>query len=118
LNTTKVAVLGLTFKEDVPDLRNSRVPDIVFELRQFGISPIVHDALADAVEAKHEYGIVLQSLDDVRGLDALIFAVPHAAYLKERDQLSAAISPGGVLMDIKSAIDPKSVPSFIRYWSL
>jgi UDP-N-acetyl-D-galactosamine dehydrogenase len=118
LNTTKVAVLGLTFKEDVPDLRNSRVPDIVFELKQFGISPIVHDALADAAEAKHEYGIVLQSLDDVRGLDALIFAVPHAAYLKERDQLSAAISPGGVLMDIKSAIDPKSVPSFIRYWSL
>jgi UDP-N-acetyl-D-glucosamine/UDP-N-acetyl-D-galactosamine dehydrogenase len=118
LSTAKVAVLGLTFKEDVPDLRNSRVPDIVFELRQFGISPIVHDALADAAEAKHEYGIVLQSLDGVRDLDALILAVPHAAYLKRPEQLSAAVSPGGVLMDIKSAVDPKSVPSTVRYWSL
>jgi UDP-N-acetyl-D-galactosamine dehydrogenase len=118
LNTAKVAVLGLTFKENVPDLRNSRVPDIVMELQQFGISPIVHDALADAAEAKHEYGIVLQSLDNVRGLDALILAVPHAAYVAEPDRLSEAISAGGVLMDIKSAIDPKAVSPSIRYWSL
>lgn len=118
LSAAKVAVLGLTFKEDVPDLRNSRVPDIVFELRQFGISPIVHDALASSDEAKHEYGIDLVGLDEARELDALILAVPHAAYLQERQRLCAAVVEGGVLMDIKSAIDPKSVPASIRYWNL
>lgn len=118
LSAAKVAVLGLTFKEDVPDLRNSRVPDIVFELRQFGISPIVHDALASSDEAKHEYGIDLVGLDEARELDALILAVPHAAYLQERQRLSAAVVEGGVLMDLKSAIDPKSVPASIRYWNL
>lgn len=118
LNSAKVAVLGLTFKENVPDLRNSRVPDIVFELEQFGISPIVHDALASAEEAEHEYGIVLKNLEEVHGLDALVLAVPHAAYLQKRDRLCHAIVPNGVLMDIKSAIDPKGVPPTIRYWSL
>lgn len=118
LGTVRVAVLGLTFKENVPDLRNSRVPDIVFELGQFGISPIVHDALADADDAKHEYGILLTGMEAVRELDALILAVPHKAYLEARDRLNAALVPGGVLMDIKSAIDPKSLPSSARYWSL
>ena len=118
LSTARVAVLGLTFKENVPDLRNSRVPDIVLELRQFGISPIVHDALASSDEAKHEYGIVLADMEEVRDLDALVLAVPHVGYLRERDRLGAALVPGGLLMDIKSAIDPGSVPSSIRYWSL
>jgi len=118
LNTAKVAVLGLTFKEDVPDLRNSRVPDIVFELEQFGISPLVHDALANAEEAKHEYGITLVPLEKMQDLDALILAVPHAAYLKAPDRLSAALGPGGVLMDIKSALRPLQVRTTTRYWSL
>jgi len=118
LNTAKIAVLGLTFKENVPDLRNSRVPDIVNELMEFGISPIIHDVLADVDQAKKEYGICLSALEEVRDLDALILAVPHAAYLRDRHNLSAAIAPGGVLMDIKSAIDPGHLPSSIRYWSL
>ena len=118
LNTAKIAVLGLTFKENVPDLRNSRVPDIVNELMEFGISPIIHDVLADVDQAKKEYGICLSALEEVRDLDALILAVPHAAYLRDRRNLSAAIAPGGVLMDIKSAIDPGHLPSSIRYWSL
>ena len=118
LNTARVAVLGLTFKENVPDLRNSRVPDIVNELMEFGISPIIHDVLANVDQAKKEYGICLSALEEVRDLDALILAVPHASYLRDRGNLSAAIAPGGVLMDIKSAIDPGHVPSSIRYWSL
>jgi UDP-N-acetyl-D-glucosamine/UDP-N-acetyl-D-galactosamine dehydrogenase len=118
LNTAKVAVLGLTFKEDVPDLRNSRVPDIVFELEQFGISPLVHDALANAEEARHEYGITIVSQEKMQDLDALILAVPHATYLKDPDRLSAALVPGGVLMDIKSALRPKQFRTAIRYWSL
>jgi len=118
LQTARVAVLGLTFKEDVPDIRNSRVPDIVFELQQFGVSPIVHDALADAGEAKHEYGISLASLEQARDLDALILAVPHAAYIREPERLYSSIAPGGVVMDIKSALDRKQLPGSIRYWSL
>ena len=118
LSAAKVAVLGLTFKENVPDLRNSRVPDIVFELEQFGISPIVHDALASAEEAKHEYGIDLAGLDQAHDLDALILAVPHEAYLQERVRLCAAVVDGGVLMDLKSAIEPGSVSASVRYWSL
>jgi UDP-N-acetyl-D-galactosamine dehydrogenase len=118
LSAARVAILGLTFKENVPDLRNSRVPDIVFELRQFGISPIVHDALANSDEAMHEYGLALTDLDEARDLDALILAVPHAAYLRELERLTAAVVPGGVLMDVKSAIDGKSVSPSIRYWSL
>jgi UDP-N-acetyl-D-galactosamine dehydrogenase len=118
LNTAKVAVLGLTFKENVPDLRNSRVPDIVNELMEFGISPIIHDVLANVDQAKKEYGICLSAFEKVRDLDALILAVPHAAYLRDRGNLSAAIAPGGVLMDIKSVIDPSHLPSSIRYWSL
>jgi UDP-N-acetyl-D-galactosamine dehydrogenase len=118
LNTAKVAVLGLTFKEDVPDLRNSRVPDIVFELEQFGISPLVHDALASAEEAKHEYGITIVPLEKLQDLDALILAVPHAAYLRADDRLTAALAPGGVLMDIKSALRPGQFQTAVRYWSL
>jgi UDP-N-acetyl-D-glucosamine/UDP-N-acetyl-D-galactosamine dehydrogenase len=118
LNAAKVAVLGLTFKEDVPDLRNSRVPDIVFELEQFGISPLVHDALANAEEAKHEYGITIVPQEKMQDLDALILAVPHAAYLRAPDRLSAALAPGGVLMDIKSALRPKQFRTAVRYWSL
>jgi UDP-N-acetyl-D-galactosamine dehydrogenase len=118
LSAARVAILGLTFKENVPDLRNSRVPDIVFELRQFGISPIVHDGMANADEAMHEYGLALADLDEARDLDALILAVPHAVYLREPERLTAAVVPGGVLMDVKSAIDRKSVAPSIRYWSL
>jgi UDP-N-acetyl-D-galactosamine dehydrogenase len=118
LRTARVAVLGLTFKENVPDLRNSRVPDIIYELNQFGISPIIHDPLANEEEAKHEYNIELTGMEEVRNLDALILAVPHAAYVHERERLVAAIVPGGVLIDVKSAIKPLNLPSAVRYWSL
>jgi UDP-N-acetyl-D-glucosamine/UDP-N-acetyl-D-galactosamine dehydrogenase len=118
LNTARVAVLGLTFKEDVPDLRNSRVPDIVFELQQFGISPLVHDALADAGEAEHEYGIKFTALENIQALDALILAVPHATYLKNQGELQTALVPGGVLMDLKSAIGAATVAPSLKYWSL
>jgi UDP-N-acetyl-D-glucosamine/UDP-N-acetyl-D-galactosamine dehydrogenase len=118
LQAARVGVLGLTFKENVPDIRNSRVPDIVFELRQFGLAPIVHDTLADAAEAKHEYGITLGTLEEAQDLDALILAVPHTAYISDPGRLCAALTPGGVIMDIKSAMNPKELPTSIRYWSL
>src|SRR5207248_9353242 len=73
----KVGVIGVTFKENVPDLRNSRVPDIVAELREFGIDPLVTDPLADPDGVHHEYGITLASFDELSELDGMILAVPH-----------------------------------------
>lgn len=115
----RVGILGLTFKENVPDLRNSRVPDIVAELRQFGIEPLVHDPLADIQQAQQEYSIKLIDWQDFSHLDAVVFAVNHQAYLDiPHDQLLACVRPDGVLMDVKSVLDPATVPSSIIYWSL
>lgn len=110
----RVGILGLTFKENVPDLRNSRVPDIVAELRQFGVDALVHDPLADALEAEREYGIRLASMDDFRDLHAMILAVPHRSYLAApRDDLFARLRQGGVVIDVKSAFAPaKSRPAY------
>ena len=114
----RVGVLGLTFKENVPDLRNSRVPDIIEELREFGISALVHDPLADAEEALHEYRLNLTPLDDMRDLDALVVAVNHAAYVEEGDALAGRIAGRGVLIDVKSALDPAALGDGVIYWSL
>jgi UDP-N-acetyl-D-galactosamine dehydrogenase len=115
----RVGVFGITFKEDVPDLRNSRVPDIVMELREFGIEAQVADPLADEEGVQHEYGIKLNPPEELCRLDGLIFAVPHRVY---RDagwhELFAALTPGGILVDVKSAIPREAVPAEIRYWSL
>lgn len=115
----RVGILGLTFKENVPDLRNSRVPDIVTELRQFGIEPLVHDPLASSQQAQQEYGIELVDWQDLSNLDAVVFAVNHQAYLDmPRKQLLACARPGGVFMDVKSVFDPATVPPNLSYWSL
>ncbi len=110
----KVAVVGLTFKEDVPDLRNSRVPDILEELQAFGIEPDVYDPVADADEAHEEYGVRLSALGD--GYDAVILAVPHAVL--DTDKLLASIRDGGILVDVKSRFSPAAVPGRLPYWSL
>jgi len=82
----------------VSDLRNSRVPDIVRELGQFGIRPLVHDPLAEPDHAMDEYGISLRPLDELRDLDGLILAVPHALYLDEGPaRVVERLKRGGVL---------------------
>ncbi|MDX8455988.1 nucleotide sugar dehydrogenase [Mesorhizobium sp. VK9D] len=114
-----VGVLGLTFKEDVPDLRNSRVFDMVRELRQFGIAPKVHDPLADAEIARRDHGETIVPLEEMNDLQALVLAVPHKHYLQgERSDIFQMIRPGGTLFDVKSAIKPNEIPDTIRYWSL
>lgn len=119
LENARVGVLGLTFKENVPDLRNSRVPDIMKELSEYGIKALVHDPMADASEAMHEYGVELSSLDQLGGLDALILAVPHRHYTEQGIGLvTQLLKPGGVLVDIKSVFRPQQMPEGIRYWSL
>ena len=114
----RVGVLGLTFKENVPDLRNSRVPDILAELAEFGIEPVVHDALASPEEALHEYGVELQALSAFTDLDAIVLAVPHQAYLENGFDVIGCVRPGGVVVDIKSALSPDRVANRATYWSL
>ena len=116
----RVGVLGLTFKEDVADIRNSKVPDILAELRAFGIEPLLHDPFAGADETRHEYGLALSALDQLQDLDALILAVAHRQYLDlGADALARRVRPGGVLVDVKSALDPKTLPpGRVGYWSL
>jgi len=115
----RVGIVGITFKEDVPDLRNSRVPDIVAELREFGITALVTDPLADPAEAQHEYGVELVALERFAGLDGLILAVPHRV-LGEKgwDRLFATLGAGGVFVDVKSAVARDRIPRGIHYWSL
>ena len=115
----KIGILGITFKEDVPDLRNSRVPDIVAELREFGIAALVADPLADPAEAKREYGIELVPVANLTKLDGLVLAVPHRVVGEGGwDKLFATLAPGGVFVDVKSAVARDAVPLDALYWSL
>ncbi|MBA3845584.1 MAG: nucleotide sugar dehydrogenase [Planctomycetes bacterium] len=101
-----VLVLGLTFKEDVPDVRNTRVVDIVDELRAFGAVPVVIDPVADPAEAKHEYGIELAALSPLPRCAGVIAAVAHRELkaLALAD-LAAAAGAGAPFIDVKSAWD-------------
>jgi len=115
----KIGVIGVTFKEDVPDLRNSRVPDILAELREYGIEAQVVDPLADPAQAHREYAIDLVPLESLTKLDGLILAVPHRLYREAGwAKLLAALAPGGILVDVKSAVSRDAVPPGISYWSL
>jgi len=102
----KVNVLGLTFKENCPDLRNSKVADVVFELKSYGLDVHVHDPVADAEESVHEYGIRLESWDSLPQADAVVAAVSHKELLAlSLGELAAKLNPGGVFIDVKSAFN-------------
>lgn len=118
MRKARIAIFGLTFKEDVPDLRNSKVVDIVEELKSFGIEPMVHDPVADPVAAMAEYGITIAQDDDLQNLDAAIFAVRHSAYVENSGMIENRIAKNGILIDVKSSLDPDAVRSDITYWSL
>jgi UDP-N-acetyl-D-galactosamine dehydrogenase len=115
----KVGVLGLTFKEDCNDLRNSKVPDILAELREFGIDPLIHDSRGNPAEAKHEYGVTLNQLEDYRNLDGLIVAVSHKEYVQlGQAKLLNMVRDGGCFIDVKSVFSPAKMDRGIQYWSL
>ena len=115
----KVGVLGLTFKEDVPDLRNSRVPDIVEELRGHGIEVLVHDPQALADEVEQRWGIELAPLAALDGLDAMVVAVAHQEFRAlGAAGIAARLKPGGVVVDVKSVFVAAEFPAGTRYWSL
>ena len=117
----KVAVLGLTFKEDVPDLRNSRVPDIIRELQEYGVQVLAHDPLAESEEAVAEYGIQLSEWDSLKNVDGIVLAVAHRAYAAMGLQKLLTIlrtQDRGVVIDVKSALDQGKLPNSLTYWRL
>ena len=106
----RVNVLGLTFKEDCADLRNSKVIDIIRELQSYGIEVSVTDAYADAEEALHEYGVKLLQWDELPQADAIVAAVSHRAYKSlTPDAIAQKLSPGGAFIDVKAAFDAQAL---------
>jgi UDP-N-acetyl-D-glucosamine/UDP-N-acetyl-D-galactosamine dehydrogenase len=119
VKNARVGVLGLTFKENCNDLRNSKVPDVINELKQFGINALVHDPLANIELARHEYDIRLSNLSEMHDLDALILAVSHQEYLNMGQlKLTGMIRVDGVMIDVKSVLDPNKIDRGVKYWSL
>jgi UDP-N-acetyl-D-galactosamine dehydrogenase len=119
VKTSRVGILGLTFKENVHDIRNSKVPDIIVELEQFGIKPMIHDPMADPKETLHEYGLHLTAIEEFHDLDAIILAVNHSAFLDAGvSGLIKRMNTHAVFIDVKSCFDPKEFPNQVIYWSL
>jgi UDP-N-acetyl-D-glucosamine/UDP-N-acetyl-D-galactosamine dehydrogenase len=115
-----VVVLGLTFKEDCADVRNTRVVDIVHELQSFGAEVFVHDPQADAAHARAEYGIELVEWEKLPRAAALIFAVAHDQIVRRPiDDFVAKLVPGGVLVDVKSRLDAAALAAHgVDVWRL
>jgi UDP-N-acetyl-D-galactosamine dehydrogenase len=124
VKAAKVAILGFTFKENCPDTRNTRVIDIVRELEEYGITPMVADPAADAAEAKHEYGIVFKRMEDIKNMDAVILAVAHDEFLKlTKADIEKFFKSGPnknkVLLDIKGLLNRVDYETAgYRYWRL
>lgn len=116
----RVLVLGLTFKENVPDLRNSKVVDVIRGLRARGLTVDVHDPYADPAEARHEYGeTLIPSLDGLGGYDCVVGAVPHAPYLAfTEESFEVLVKPGGLVADVKALWRGKPLPADRRLWRL
>ena len=115
-----IVVLGLTFKEDCPDLRNSRVIDVIRELQSYGAQVIVHDPVADAGEARHEYGVELTPWVELPKAAAIVAAVAHEEFRKRpiSDYVSV-LQPGGLLADVKSLFDEAQLKAQgIAVWRL
>lgn len=115
-----VTILGFTFKENVPDLRNTRVIDIVKELKEYDINVQITDAYADPVEAHEEYGIDLVSYEELTPADAVVYAVPHEKYLEEGwGMFDHLLKHGkGIVMDLKSRLDKEERSEKVSLWRL
>ena len=115
-----VIVLGLTFKENCPDLRNTRVIDVVRELQAYGARVHVHDPMASAQEAEHEYGLQLESWDALPRSAAVVLAVAHSAFLaRPHAELVSKLQPNGCLVDVKGVTDASTLRnSGISVWRL
>jgi UDP-N-acetyl-D-galactosamine dehydrogenase len=117
---TTVTILGISFKENVPDTRNSKVGDIVHELRSYGLLVQVHDPLADEREVKREYGVDLMPLEAMQPADAVIFAVAHEPFVRGGWSLVANLlkDGSGLVLDVKWQLDRMKCPDSIELWRL
>ncbi|MFH1659335.1 MAG: nucleotide sugar dehydrogenase [Pseudomonadota bacterium] len=115
-----IIVLGLTFKEDCPDLRNSRVIDVIRELQSYGATVVVHDPVADTAEAHHEYGVDLVNWESLPKASAIVVAVNHKQYKAlTTSQFTAKLKPNGVITDVKSMLDYNAfVGTGVTVWRL
>jgi UDP-N-acetyl-D-galactosamine dehydrogenase len=118
VKNSRVAVFGVTFKENVTDCRNSKVFSLIKELHSFGVDVLVHDPMADPEMLRREHGLQLSALDELTDLDAVILAVPHKSYLNsDFQELGWRFRGDGVLVDIRSAFEA-DVPPNVAYWCL
>ena len=119
-NDATVTILGFTFKEDVPDVRNTRVVDIVARLQEFRVRVQVHDPIADAVETHHEYGLTLMSVASLQPADAVIIAVKHRSFVEGGwPMVSALLKDGsGPIMDVKGLLERADAPNADDLWRL
>ena len=117
-----ILIMGLTFKENCPDLRNSKVNDIILELKEYGVNVHIVDPLAEKVEAKKEYGINLEALKDIKNMDAIIIAVGHKEYrdmdIKELHQYYNEVYSKPLLIDVKSIFSKEEAEKEFDYWRL
>jgi len=115
-----ITVLGLTFKENVPDTRNSRVIDIIRELQSFGLTVQLHDPWADVADAKHEHGVTLMELGALQPADAIVLAVAHDLYVEGGWPLIRRLlgKDGGLVLDVKTKLDRASKPADVELWRL
>lgn len=120
VNTTKVGILGLTFKENCPDLRNSKVIDIINELAAYGIETIVHDPLVTSQQAMEYAGVEITDISNFHNLGALIIAVPHRQYLElSVEYLCATLAHQGCIIDVKSMLDLEAMEKQeCNFWRL
>jgi len=120
IKNAKIGILGLTFKENCPDLRNTKVVDIIGELASYGTRLMVHDPMADSREAMEYYNIELCPWEDIKDLDALIIAVPHNQYKNiSVPEFVAKLKPKGWLVDVKSILDKEKVEQLqVNFWRI
>ena len=118
--TRRVTILGVTFKENVPDIRNSRVFDIVGELTRFGVDVEIADPLARTEEVRGACGLGLTPLDGLAPADAVIVAVPHLAIVEEGWPLVCRILKDGrgIVLDVKGCLDRSLRPEDIVLWRM
>jgi UDP-N-acetyl-D-galactosamine dehydrogenase len=115
-----VIVLGLTFKENCPDIRNSRVIDVIRELASYGLTVHVHDPVADKSEARHEYGVDLTPWDELPVANAIVAAVAHREFVdRPLDEMVAQLQPGGLYVDVKCQADAEALRARgVKVWRL
>ena len=119
IGRAKVGIFGITFKENVPDIRNSKVADLYQTMIEYGIQPQVCDPFADPEETLREYGIALEQSDEWSDFDAVVFAVPHKPFLDDIGNLvQRATRAGSCVIDLRSMVHRPDLPQDLSYWAL